>query len=183
MKNTSINDVRHTYVDGSKVAVRYRPGQTDNLVVFIHGLAASSKSFSKAWDSSELKDISLLAFDLPGFGLSEAPSQYLYRLEDHAHVCELLLAQFPAKRVHIVAHSMGGTTGLILTRKFLPASFVNIEGNMIGADCKESRIIAATSESDFVKVGFDRLKQSWSGYPENCFDLINVKTEAIYRSA
>ncbi len=183
MKNTSINDVHNIYVDGSKIAVRYRPSQTNNLIVFIHGLASSSGAFSEAWDFSGLKDISLLAFDLPGFGLSQAPSQFLYRLEDHAHVCELLLAQFPAKRVHIVAHSMGGTIGLILTRKYLPASFVNIEGNLIGADCKESRIIVARSESDFIKVGFDRLKRLWSGYPENCFDFINVKTEAIYRSA
>lgn len=38
MKNISINDVHLTDVDGSKVVVRYCPGQSDSLILFIHGL-------------------------------------------------------------------------------------------------------------------------------------------------
>jgi len=74
-------------VDGSKyrLATKYRDSSSDDLIMFIHGLGCSSKSFRAVWHFSSLTDISLLTFDLIGFGLSEKPSQFSYRMEDQAN--------------------------------------------------------------------------------------------------
>ena len=173
-----------TTVNGYKLSVQYRNCQSDDLIVFIHGLGCSSASFYKAWDFNRLANYSLLAFDLPGFGLSEKPEKYSYSMQDQADLCQKLLEQFRVKRVHMVAHSMGGAIGLLLVQKFLSHSFINVEGNLISEDCGLfSRNTIEISEQDFVKQGFFDLRQLTDGYKENCFDLVNTTPEAFYRSA
>ena len=170
--------------NGYKLSVRHRKCQSDDLIVFIHGLGCSSKSFHKAWDFGRLADYSLLAFDLPGFGLSEKPVNYSYAMEDQAELCLSTLEQFGTKRVHIVAHSMGGAIGVLLTQKFVPHSFVNVEGNLIAEDCGlVSRNTIKINEQDFVNYGFFDLCKLTADYKENSFDLVNTMPEAFYRSA
>jgi len=171
-------------VDGHKLSVEYRNCESDDLIVFIHGLGCSSKSFHKAWDFDRLANYSLLAFDLSGFGLSDKPVNYSYAMEDQAELCRKVLEQFRTKRVHIVAHSMGGTIGLLLAQKFLSHSFINVEGNLIAEDSGLiSRNTIKVSEQDFVNHGFFNLCQLLADYRENCFDLANAMPEAFYRSA
>lgn len=173
-----------TIVNGHKLSVQYRNCQSDDLIVFIHGLGCSSKSFHKAWDFSRLDNYSLFAFDLPGFGLSDKPINYSYELQDQADLCQKLLGQFPAKRVHLVAHSMGGAIGLLLTQKFVPHSFIDIEGNLIAEDAGwVSRNNTKMSEQDFVQHGFLDFCQLTADYKENCFDLVDTMPQAFYRSA
>ena len=167
-----------------KLAVSYLSRPSDDIIVFIHELGCSSDTFISAWESKALAEHSLLAFDLPGFGLSQGPSRYSYQLKEQSRICLALLSQFPAKRIHIVGHGMGGAIGLVLTRSLTPASFVSVEGNLIAADCKLiSRTAYAMSESTFVDAGFAQLQQSLSAYPRHCFDLINASPTALHRSA
>ncbi len=171
-------------IDGHTLSVEHRNCQSDDLIVFIHGLGCSSKSFYKAWDFNRIANYSLLAFDLLGFGLSDKSANYSYALSDQADLCRKLLEQFQTKRVHIVAHSMGGTIGLLLAQKFHSHSFINVEGNLIAEDSRLiSRNTIKVSEHDFVNHGFFNLCQLLADYKENCFDLANAMPEAFYRSA
>ncbi len=167
-----------------RLAFKYRVAASGELIVFIHGLGCSADSFSAAWEREGLDRFSLLACDLPGFGFSEKPSAFSYTMEEQARVYETLLAGFPYRRVHLVAHSMGGAVGLIMTQKLNPASFVSVEGNLMSQDCGlVSRNTIRMSESVFVEKGFNELKQSLARFPEKCFDLDHASPMAFYRSA
>lgn len=118
------------------VAATHRPGPRD-LIVLIHGLGCSRRTFSDVWHRPAFAAQALLAVDLPGFGDSSRPIRFSYRLEDHAAVCAVLLERIHARRVHIVAHSMGAAVGLLLAQRLSsrPVSFASLEGNLVDADC------------------------------------------------
>ena len=68
-----------------KVAVWLRDAG-DDLMIFVHGLGCSKLSWRSAWMRPELRDMSLLAIDLPGFGHSPCPEDFGCELEEHAEV-------------------------------------------------------------------------------------------------
>jgi len=123
------------------------------LLLFIHGLGCAKENFDGVWTNQDLKEYSIIAPDLPGFGDSPGLADYSYDLEDHADICRSLLDCYPGHSVHIIGHSMGGAVGIILAEKIAErlASFINVEGNLIGHDCTVSRKKASVSFEDFEK--------------------------------
>jgi pimeloyl-ACP methyl ester carboxylesterase len=130
-----------------------------NLIVFVHGMGCVKESFEGAWTTPALQEYSLLAVDFPGHGNAplgghpctmEALAEYL-----KDHICAMSY-----ERLHIVAHSMGAGPALVLSRdKSLPiVSFINVEGNLIGADCSMfSRSAAAMDAASFDRAELDQL--------------------------
>jgi pimeloyl-ACP methyl ester carboxylesterase len=121
------------------------------LVFFIHGLGCAGESFAGAWDHPALSRYSLLAVDLPGFGASPAPEDFSCSLEDYAALCREIIRHVPHEKIHLAGHSMGGSIAVLLAGLIPggPASLMNIEGNLIGADCATSRRTAAVSYESF----------------------------------
>ena len=124
-----------------------------DLIVFVHGMGCVKESFEDAWKTPALQEHSLLAVDFPGHGdaplnghscTMEALAEYL---KDHIRATSY-------NRLHIVAHSMGAGPALVLSRdKSLPiVSFINVEGNLIGADCSMFSRAAASMDAE----NFDR---------------------------
>lgn len=117
---------------------------SDELIVFLHGIGCSKASFCDVWERRDFENFSILTLDMLGFGDSPQPSWFSYTMEEQAEVCEAVLRNFlDNRRLHIVAHSMGGAVGLLLSEK-LPgriASFCSVEGNLIEADCFLTKII------------------------------------------
>ncbi|MCY6369482.1 alpha/beta fold hydrolase [Clostridium ganghwense] len=142
-----------------KSSTKFRKGN-NKLIVFIHGLGCSKESFEDVWYSSNFKNYSILTFDLIGFGNSSKPHDFSYTIEEQAEICKLLLDKFQYPTIHIVAHSMGGAVGLLLTEMIKDnlASFINVEGNLIGEDCGISRRTAKISFEKFKNNMFNRLK-------------------------
>ena len=136
-----------------------------DMVLFLHGLGCDNSSFAGAWEEKGLADYSLLAPNLAGHGDSGAMEDLAYRLQDHAEIILHLLEQVPFERLHIVGHSIGGGIGLILAENGnLPlASFINVEGNLLGHDCDMlSRRAAETPEELFVSNKFAKLLEKAS---------------------
>ncbi|SHE32917.1 Pimeloyl-ACP methyl ester carboxylesterase [Seinonella peptonophila] len=135
---------------------------SDQWLVFLHGLGCTKAAFDTAFAAKELEDFSLCAFDFLGFGDSDAPNDLSYELNDQAEILIALINQLSIKKVHLVAHSMGGAIGLLATEK-LPelVSFINVEGNLLNEDCGiVSRKIATQKEEDFIRTGFHEFVQS-----------------------
>jgi pimeloyl-ACP methyl ester carboxylesterase len=120
------------------LAVLSRNGSED-LVLFLHGLGCVTENFAKLWNAPELTGAALIAPDLPGHGTSQGLSPEAWTMEGMTEAIRdvLRVCSGPAKRMHIVAHSVGGAVGLLLSERTpIPlASFVNVEANLIAEDC------------------------------------------------
>lgn len=163
-------------------------GSPDELILFIHGLGCSKESFDAAFDSPYLADFQLLAVDLVGYGGSSRPSDFSYTMENQAEVLRLLLDEMKSAKIHVVAHSMGGAVGLLLAKEIggMLASFVNVEGNLIGSDCGLiSRKAIQISYDEFRDNVFDRIRsvgpETWQemsamadalGFYKSCESLV-----------
>ncbi len=102
--------------NGPTVATRFRQSGED-LIVFIHGLGCVKESFDGAYEAPDLANHSLFSFDWVGFGESAKPQDFSYDLEDQADIVHGMLTTFPADRLHIVAHSLGGIIGILLASR------------------------------------------------------------------
>ncbi len=157
----------------------------EETVIFIHGLACSLDSFRNLFDFNYLSDKNLLLIDLIGFGKStKKPSDFSYKMEEHASAIAELLASLPLWNYHIVAHSMGGAVALFLPEKFFERTltFTNIEGNLISDDCGAlSRGVASSSFYDYENVLFHKQLKEFAGHHQLRFE--ESSAEAVYQSA
>lgn len=94
---------RDEEVAGRRIFVRRREGDGP-LLLFLHGFPSNSYDWRLLL--AELGEPRSLAFDCPGFGLSEKPGDSDYLLVEHADVAEALVGT-DAGPVVIVGHDMG----------------------------------------------------------------------------
>jgi len=161
----------------------FHPDSAD-LILFLHGLACSRESFHHVFERPYFPDVTLLAPDLLGFGLSAKPEEFSYTMEDQAMLCEHLLAMFPFQHLHVVAHSMGNAVALLLSSKVSSSlrSFANMEGNLIGEDCGLlSRGIISVPLHDYQMRGFADHQREFAGHSQLRFD--QTTATAVYKSA
>lgn len=175
-----------------RLAALSRDGGED-LVLFLHGLGCVKENFATLWDAPPLAAAALLAPDLPGHGASQGMPPETWTMDGMTEaVCNLLRdCRRGATRLHVVTHSLGGAVGLLLAdRTPIPlASFVNVEANLIAADCALlSRRSAEMDLELFRGEKFARLKararasddpglRAWAGWAEAC------TAEAFHASA
>lgn len=136
--------------------------RTDQWVVCLHGLQANAELFSDLFNQSFLDNYSLLAISFIGFGDSTKPDDFSYDVADQAEVTKLVLNELGIKQLHLIGHSLGGMVGTLLLEPLRAniMSFANLEGNLVLADCGDSKNVAQYSEADFKKYGYDNLKES-----------------------
>lgn len=135
----------------------------NELIFLIHGLGCSKESFEHIWDCSLFQDYSILTVDLVGFGSSSKPNDFSYTIEEQAEICKLLLDKFEHPKIHIVAHSMGGAVGLLLVKnlKNRLITFINVEGNLVGEDCRYvSKRAISFPLQDFKNTKFHKMKSA-----------------------
>lgn len=128
-----------------------------NWLIFLHGLGCAKECFDQAFDTELATQYSILTLDFVGFGASDKPDEFSYTLEDQAKITEQVIGQFNPRKIVLVAHSMGGTIGVLLARE-LPhlANFINVEGNLVSEDAGIiSRRTAQQTESGFINEGFN----------------------------
>lgn len=164
-----------------------------DLVLFLHGLGCVKEIFAGLWDAPEFTGVELLAPDLPGHGSSQGLPPETWSMEGMtATVGDLLRdREMETLRLHVVVHSMGGAIGLLLAEQTeVPlTSFINVEGNLVGADCGMlSRRTAEMDLKQFRDEKFTRLKarareaddpimREWAGWMDTC------PAEALHASA
>lgn len=167
-----------------RLAIWYREGDAD-LLVFVHGLACSKQTFREAWARSEFRDHALLALDLPGFGRSARPPHFAGTLEAQAHVLAAVIDAYASRRVHLVAHSLGGSIATLMGERSLArlASFAVIEARLCRSSCGVTGRAAAMSFEQFQAELLPAFRQRVAADPLSCFDVDRTEPAAFFASA
>lgn len=165
-------EARKIQLNGREFSLVVKYTQTsDNWLVFLHGIGCAKECFDEAFNTSLAQKYSILTFDFLGHGSSDMPDDFDYTMEEHAETAKLLIEQFSPKTVSLVAHSMGGTIGVLLAKQLNNlVSFINVEGNLVSADAGiVSRRTAEQAETDFVATGYDEFLTSLRQSSEPAF--------------
>lgn len=155
------------------------------LLVMVHGLGCSKQSFAGAWSRTEFRDWSLLAPDLPGFGRAPKPADFSYDLQQQARVLASLLDQRASRRVHLVAHSMGGTLALLLPDRILSRleALVLVEPRLLAESCSVAAEASRIPEDDFERQFMQGFRRRISTDLRVAFDADHADPLAFQRSA
>lgn len=131
-------------IDGTELEVSaiHRDGDLAPIV-FLHGFGSTKEDYSDIVRHAQFDGHPFLAYDAAGCGATHCAD--LSRI-DIAFLVETALAMIERvgfKRFHLVGHSMGGLTALMLAHRHPERvlSFVDIEGNVAPEDCFLSRQI------------------------------------------
>ena len=138
-------------VDGTtlRIATMIREGQRAPIV-FLHGFGSTKEDYADITRYPQFDGHSVIAFDAPGCGVSECADLSAISIPFLQQVAERIVKHYGAPKFHIVGHSMGGLTALLLahSRPSAVLSFTDIEGNLLPEDCFLSRQIIEHSDDD-----------------------------------
>ncbi|PVH70850.1 putative hydrolase or acyltransferase of alpha/beta superfamily [Cadophora sp. DSE1049] len=131
---------------GVRVAFIHREGPLAPAV-FLHGFGSSKEDYIDLAYRATFSGRPFMALDLPGCGET------------------LFLQRLGIQRFHLVGHSMGGLTALMLALRNQDRvlSFVDIKGNLAPEDCFLSRQIfthPSDDPADFLRAFIERTRRS-----------------------
>jgi pimeloyl-ACP methyl ester carboxylesterase len=86
-------------------------------VLCMHGMWGSSFLYRKVISELASRGMRGIAFDLPGFGLAERPSDYDYSWTGLGRFALAAVEALHLDRVHLVVHDIGGPVGFELAAK------------------------------------------------------------------
>ncbi|MCX4985638.1 alpha/beta fold hydrolase [Streptomyces sp. NBC_00572] len=153
--------------------------------VFVHGLGCTSTSdFAHIAAHQALERGRALLVDLLGYGLSDRPADFDYRMESQAAVVAAVLDHLGLAGVDLVGHSMGGAVAIHLSaaRPDLVARLVVAEPNLYAGGGAFSSPVAAQDEDAFVASGFARML-AVTDRPDYAARLRLADPRALHRSA
>lgn len=146
------------------IAALHRGGDKEPIL-FLHGFGSTKEDYADIVLHPAFDGHPFVAYDAPGCGESQC--------DDLARVCipllvetaRQVLAHFDFERFHLVGHSMGGLTALMLADQCPDRviSFVDIEGNIAPEDCFLSRQIVDYPSDDphaFFAAFIERARQA-----------------------
>ncbi|MCG8926332.1 alpha/beta fold hydrolase [Lentzea sp. CC55] len=118
-----------------------RRGGTDAPVVFLHGFGTSKEDYLDVHQRHDFAGRPFLAYDAPGCGATECADLDEVDLPFLADTARTVLDRAGIGRFHVVGHSSGALTALLLAHQEpgRVLSFVNIKGVLAPEDCVLSR--------------------------------------------
>ena len=125
-------------------------------LLMIHGLGcASSFEYPHVATAPALCGRHLFLVDLLGFGFSDRPEDFGYRVQDHALQIYRFVEEQGLMQIEIFGHSMGGSVAIeaadLLGHKV--SHLILSEANLDSGGGTFSRAIAASSETNYVDRG------------------------------
>jgi pimeloyl-ACP methyl ester carboxylesterase len=148
-------DVRYEQADlriggvGLKIATA---GPNGDLapVVFLHGFGSTKEDYLDIACQHAFTGRPFLAYDAPGCGETRCEDLSGISIPFLVKTAQAVLDQAGIRRFHLVGHSMGGLTALMLAHQEPDRvlSFTDIEGNLAPEDCFLSRQILTHPRDD-----------------------------------
>lgn len=125
-----------------RIAVLRRSGSRPPLFC-LHGFGSTKEDYADLACDPQFAGRALLAYDAPGCGESDCDDLSALSVPFLRRTAEMVLQHYGVTRYHLLGHSMGGLTALLLAQAAGDAvlSFSNIEGNVAPEDCFLSRQI------------------------------------------
>ncbi|MCI1034829.1 alpha/beta fold hydrolase [Raoultella terrigena] len=132
--NLTINNV------DLNVAAIHRSGQGEPIL-FLHGFGSTKEDYADIVRYVEFNGQPFLAYDAPGCGETQCSDLGAICIPFLVEVAMNMVDELGFERFHLVGHSMGGLTALVLAHAYPERimSFVDIEGNIAPEDCFLSR--------------------------------------------
>lgn len=131
-------------VDGTSATLSVlRKGGDRTPLVLLHGFGSTKEDYADLSLHPRFADRPILAYDAPGCGESRCDDNQALGIPLLVATAKAVLQHYRIERFHLVGHSMGGLTGLVLADalKDRVISFTSIEGNVAPEDCFLSRQI------------------------------------------
>jgi pimeloyl-ACP methyl ester carboxylesterase len=124
------------------VAVIHRSGHLEPIV-FLHGFGSTKEDYADITRYGAFDGQPFLAYDAPGCGETRCSDLSTISIPFLVETARAVLESIGFERFHLVGHSMGGLTALMLAhaQPERVLSFVDIEGNIAPEDCFLSRQI------------------------------------------
>ena len=124
------------------VAAIHRTGHLEPIV-FLHGFSSTKEDYADIVRYSAFNGHPFLAYDAPGCGETRCTDLSKLSVPFLVQTALAVLQSIKFERFHLVGHSMGGVTALMLAHAYPDCvlSFVDIEGNIAPEDCFLSRQI------------------------------------------
>ena len=119
-------------------------------IVFLHGFGSTKEDYADIVQQPAFAGHPFVAYDAPGCGESQCGDLSRISIPFLLQTALQVLAHLGIERFHLVGHSMGGLTALMLAHQFPDRvlSFVDIEGNIAPEDCFLSRQIVDYPSDD-----------------------------------
>lgn len=144
-------------IERSTAKMRYLELEGSGIpLLILHGLGcASSFEYPHVVSAPALRGRHAILLDLLGFGFSDRPEDFGYRVEDHARQVHGLIRERNFQQIDIYGHSMGGSIAIeaadLLGDKV--QNLVVSEANLDRGGGMFSRAIAAWKEVDYMRTG------------------------------
>lgn len=119
--NTAVERSRLKAGGTSTRLLQAGPTDAAEAVVFIHGNPGSADDWERLAGAAGTTGIRAVAFDLPDFGETEAPSGFAYDVPAYSGFVAEALERLGIGRVHLVIHDFGGPIGLVWAMGHLDA--------------------------------------------------------------
>lgn len=141
------------------VAAIHRAGEGPPIV-FLHGFGSTKEDYADMAHYPMFAGRPFVAYDAPGCGETVCHDLLKISIPFLVETAKAMLDRLGLERCHLVGHSMGGLTALLLAHEDPDRvlSFINIEGNVAPEDCFLSRQIidfpaenAETFFDDFIE--------------------------------
>lgn len=119
-------------------------------IVFLHGFGSTKEDYADIQLYPEFDGHPFLAYDAPGCGQTVCADLDAVSIPFLVETALTLIDRVGFESFHLVGHSMGGLTALMLADRCPDRvlSFTNIEGNIASEDCFLSRQIDQYPEAD-----------------------------------
>ncbi|KJH88475.1 alpha/beta hydrolase [Pseudomonas fluorescens] len=112
-------------------------------ILFLHGFGSTKEDYADITLQPVFDGHPFIAYDAPGCGETECSDLSRINIPFLVKTAQAVLKYFEIDTFHLVGHSMGGLTSLMLAHgdSSRVLSFVDIEGNIAPEDCFLSRQI------------------------------------------
>lgn len=136
-------------------------------IVFLHGFGSTKEDYVDMIYYPAFAGRAFHAFDFPGCGGSSCQDPSKASINFMVEVARQMVNYLGIRKFHLVGHSMGGLTALLLAyeERDRVLSFTDIKGNLASEDCFLSRQIMKYLADDhgiFFEDFIERTKQSSS---------------------